>query len=46
MYLMRQRLGGEPLINAEVKISANLICLEGFRRLYLPILGMPWIIRV
>ena len=30
MHSMRKRLGGDPLINAEVKISAILICLEGF----------------
>ena len=43
MYLMWQRLGRVPLINAEVKISATLICLEGLPRLYL---GTPWTICV
>ena len=41
MYLMQQRLGGEPLINAEVKISTILICLEGILGLYVPIVGTP-----
>jgi len=46
MCLMRQMLGGGPLIKAEVKIFAILIFLEGFPRLNATIMGMPWIIRV
>ena len=43
MYLMQQRLGGGPLINADAEIFAILIYQEGFLGLNVPIVGALWI---
>ena len=45
MYLMRQKLGKNPLINAEVKIVNLLVCSGSFLWSLAPFGNYTWIIR-
>ena len=45
MYLMRQKLGKNPLINAEVKIFNLLVCSGSFLWSLAPFGNYTWIIR-